>query len=359
MQIRRFLLKTLVFVIVLVTINRSLGLLFSKGWENPIYFKKREVFLNDYAAHCNTIFYGSSRTYSHIDPVMFDSLNALSALHTDSYMLGTSSVFFNELLYQIDALFKDSRAPKNLKYLFVELDDYLRLTERNLYTPRASYYITPHTIVRFLRTFYADEPNVKSILKQTTYYLSSMVVNFAQSGFGRSKLDQLINPLLEPQEDSWILRRGHFALSIDRPEHRQSGYIERYNALRADTTALQKALDLIKSLDSGINRQSSINPLVLNGYRNLISDFKSRGVHVVVVLPMRNGVDGKLKTLYDALPEGHKIDMSSVATQIPELHTMSQWFDIGHLNIHGVRFYTQSFAQEVQKLNKNLSTQIN
>lgn len=345
----RFFVKSLCFVTLLLIINRSTGLLLPTGWENTSYYMKRGDFLQNHATNCNTVFFGSSRTFSHINPILFDSLNTLNGLQTNSYMLGSSSVFFNESLEHLHGLFNtEASSLKKIQYIFFELDDLITLSSINLHTPQASYYITPKSLFPLLRRLCQEELSPLKMITQISYYVSTCIVNTLQLGYGRDKMKHY---LVMYERDKYFLdtQSGHRGLSYDLAQYRSGEYNRRHQVLMHDTMAIQQIFEQIEDAEALGDNGAFCNPDILETCIDLITEFQERGIHLVFVLPLRNQMKGSLKRLYQSLPVDHKIDMSKIASGIPELRQVAYWFDTGHLNTMGVRLYTRAFTEEVQK----------
>lgn len=342
-----FLAKTAVFIILLVIINRSTTAFLPAGWENDSYYKRRADFLKNYANTCNTLFFGSSRTFAHIDPMLYDSLNFQSGLHTNSFILASGSEFFNEMVWHIHNIFNNPSAPQKVEYLFIELDNLVTLTEVNLYTPRASYYITPKSTFTFVKRIWAERISVGDRITQTLYYLSSCLVNLTQSGYGRRKIECLIPAHPDDTPEIHEPVRGYVGLNTDLPQFRLTDLQKRHQDFMRDTTIIQRIFKSIEDADRVSSNRRILNPEVLRTCLDLITEFQARGIHVVYVLPIRSWMTSSLKSLYRALPDKHKIDMSKTASTIPQLRYAAYWFDGGHLNDKGSRLYTNAFAEEV------------
>ncbi len=346
---QRFVLKVLLFVFLVAGMNRATGLLMFNGWKNPNYYLKEDEFFKHYAADCNVLFFGSSRTFRQIDPVLFDSLNALDGQHTNSYMLASSASALNETLVHINEVLNAPRTPSHLKCLVVEVDDRVYVPKDNLYTPRASCFITWNTLTPFLTRVYAEDGPLWYKISQTGYYISSWLIDAAQLGYGSEKVRGSIEYDASHKSYEWMQRQGHTALNYDLPKYRSGSFYTRHQLLMQDTAFTQLNCMRIKNLEAGCPHPGNYNPAVLAAYTQLAAQLAKRGVETLFVLPLRGGLSPKLKCLFEALPES-KIDMASRAIKIPELHYTHYWFDRGHLNSDGVKLYTDAFARAWQEL---------
>lgn len=339
---RRVILKTSVFFFILVAFNRIFWIWLPEGWENVGYYNKQRIFFEHYAHETNTLLFGSSRTFAQLDPLLFDSLNATHGLETRSYMLASSAVFYNEMFTHMEELFEDPRAPGNLKYLIVELSNIVTLYKNNLLTPRQSYYITPRSIPNLLQQLSAEDLKPLTKIVNAGYYLASLIADLSHLGYGNAKL-QMLTHSETPSDSVWIHGKGHFSLSVRHPLHQRGVYRDRHNELMADTSVIADAFHRIDSINNTSSTQR-FNSLVYQKYLDLITRFEARGVHVVIMLPLNREIDGELMSLYNALPDDHKINLCTIASNIPQLRHVDHWFDTGHINADGVVLLTSAFS---------------
>lgn len=111
-----------------------------------------------------------------------------------------------------------------------------------------------------------------------------------------------------------------------------------------DTQFIRHAFAYIDSMHQNPIQQGMYNPRVYNTYVEFITRMEKLGVHVICIVPMRRKITAELLSLYQALPEGHKIDMSA-HPDIDLLGTARYWFDGGHLNSDGAEIYTRLLAE--------------
>jgi len=346
--------RILIYFCLIALLTRMTGLLLPDGWENLQYSTKKEQFLTDYLHDCNTLFMGSSRTYAHVDPIVFDSLNALAGVYTNSYVLANSASFFVENILQIKALFSDELNGSGIKYLILELDDQVTLELANLYKPRKTYFVTWRTLRSNLSFLWqAPIPQIAKLV-QSGYYLNSCIVTMTEFGYGTEKLRLVFERITGKKDIAWMIaRKGHRALDYRLPRYQEGTYKSRHDKLLADTTIIQKNFDVIMD---GVHEDSTsyvCNTEVLKAYLELADVLGAQGVRVTFVLPIRGYVRPDLLALFQALPDGSKINMGAVAAGIPALHYAAQWFDPGHLSQQGVQLYTPALSSEWIHLIKN------
>ena len=146
---QRFILNIILFLALAFGLN-LLGYSFlPENWECPQFIKKKMEW-DSLRTTANTFFIGSSRTFRHIDPMVFDSINATHGIHTFSFNFGISSLYVNERDVILNKLFRDPHSTDHLDYLFIELDDNVRINDDILYTPRTTWYVTPYTIGKII-----------------------------------------------------------------------------------------------------------------------------------------------------------------------------------------------------------------
>ncbi|MBK6640313.1 MAG: hypothetical protein IPG39_03330 [Bacteroidetes bacterium] len=114
----------------------------SPYYGNELYRQKFEHFTasdSDY----NTVFFGSSRTFRQINPVIFDSL--LQDYQIKSFNCGAPAVSNPEQYYLYEQFLKNP--PPGIHYAFMELKPINYISRVNLWTPRNYYWHTPEWVI--------------------------------------------------------------------------------------------------------------------------------------------------------------------------------------------------------------------
>jgi hypothetical protein len=342
----RFVIKIFIYFSTLGVLTKATTLLLPEDWENMNYVQKESEFLHDQDVQYNTLFFGSSRTYRHVDPISFDSLNALDGFSTRSYMLASSSTFLNENLLHINSLLEKGVLENPVRFLFLELDCSVKMSEQYLHTPRTSYFVEWKSFGDFLQRIWSDPMSFRSKVRQTALYFSSAVAHMTEFGHGHEKLKELLGRSKPPEETHWYARKGFSALDYRLPTFSKGNFKERHELLLSDTTALQRIYASIENQRCKTYGTEQYNISILDIYIELESTLQSKGIQIIFILPLKSYINATDIALYNALPTEFKIDMSSITADIPELRYTSYWFDPGHLNNWGAQLYTRALSRE-------------
>ena len=337
---QHFILKLILISIVVCVANYWLAGFRPDGWENIEFYSKHKTFLEQYQDGTNSLFFGSSRMLRHLDPVIFDSVNAIKGIPTNSYVLATNAAFFNEQCYLLDRFFADPASSSNLDYVFLELDDIITIYPEMLFSTQGSYYIQPDNLSRIIRQIRASKESTRRKIAQISSHVISMVRHHLYMGHGRQNLEMLSFSRSQKEHHPTLARKGYAPIDTTFPEFRMSlNWQERNALLMLDTMRIHTMFHKLDTLYSQPLPGDIHNPIVLERYLSFIRSMEERGVHVTCILPMRVSVSRELVSLYNALPERHRINMSG-HPDITTLKATKYWFDNGHLNLQGSRTYS-------------------
>lgn len=345
----RFILKVIVFGIALIVLNTWAIQIMPYGWENTEFYRNLTEFKKQHQSGTNTLFFGSSRTLRNVDPVAFDGLNALNGIHTQSYVLASSAVMHNEQFYLMREFFADKTAYQDLKYLFIELDEDIPITEESLNTVRGSYFIEVRDLFRYLRQISHLQQSWSFKLEQSYFYTSMMLRHHLYLGHGTTLLKYLGGKRDKPPISTHA-RKGYKPLSPEFPEYQRSSRLrdDREKLLR-DTLQVQRNFQRMDSLYHSALPPDLYNPVILETYITFITEMQARGVHVICLIPLRKVASPSLINLSRRLPSAHVINMT-VHPDIVRLKAAKYWFDPGHLRIEGSRIYTRLLGESFASL---------
>ncbi len=343
----RFILKFVVYISLLAGANTYALILMPPGWQNPEYFQNLREFRKHYQSGTNTLFFGSSRTQRNVDPVLFDSLNAQHNLYTRSYVLASSAILLNEQFFLIDQFLEDEKSIDEVRYLFLELDDEIAILSDFRQTARGAYYINVSNIGGMIKQILTSNVSLTIKIAQCYYYLSEMLRYRMYIGLGRERLQRYFGK--QRQRLATSANRGYRPLSTTFPEYQRAPLLrEKHELLLRDTAYIGRQFKIRETIFNE-HRTNLHNPVVLLKYEQFIAEMKLRNVYVICVLPIKRIVTPELVSLYYALPENHKINLTG-HPDIEQLNYVKYWFDPGHLNIAGARVYTRLLADEFEAL---------
>jgi hypothetical protein len=284
-----------------------------------------------------------------VDPVVFDSINALAGIHTRSYNTASSAVFFNEQCYLLDKYVLDDTLLKEVKHLIIELDDDVTILPLNIYTSRGSYYIRLSTLPVILKQIVVSNLTFGEKFSQCYYHIASLIRYSLHMGHGRQRLQGLLFgfPVRASHDESG--NNGFMPQGIHLSQYATTGWKERHELLMRDTMQIHRSCATFDSLSQHKMPSDIYNPVVLKRYLRFLTKMRERDITVIYLIPARRVISPQLVSLYNALPEGHKINM--IASQhFKTLCAARYWFDSGHLNERGATIYSRLIAYEFQAL---------
>lgn len=316
---------------------------------NPIYLHKFP-YLHAPEKEINTIFFGSSRIFRQIDPAVFDQS---FCGEMNSFNMGAGGTFGLEINYVVEHFLKDkNKIPKNLRWLVIELQTPVSITDENLHSPKSKYFVD-HKRYRIGSDFYKSTYAPDEAIKAVDNLRSSFIENILSIGLLRMQLLSLI-----PQNANQSFLGKNF-----------DGFVP----LNRDiTTDMERRQDFIKNVESYVNdfqmlyaidgRQnvasySNVSEAYVRALKELITISKERGIHVCfVVLPTGFKIDqANTLAIYEELPATNRIDVGSFQ-KFPELYDPELYFDRGHLNKRGADILSRMLAEEICNLSKSFES---
>jgi len=329
---RKFVLKILLFGLVLLFV------LFLSDRHLPYYWgndglvsKMNKVIADEY--RYDTYFVGSSRMYRHIQPSLFDSLNNGK---TRSFNLSYSGTKAPETYHFLKHFIEE--CGDNTKYIFVELSVITDLAEVNRNSLRAKYCLDFQTY----KTAFAaclQNKRYETAWNYTISYLNKVWKMDMLGSIWKFDGKTYYPKALGPQGD------GYYGLEEEMTDAgtRDSTFIKRLDNFFADTTTLTKRYETtIKEYKKNKSFRLAA-PANVAQINRLIRQAEGKDIHLIFVLQPRNP---GLLSLYNALPEAHKIDMCN-PVKYPEFYLAKYTFDVGHFNSAGAELFTRALAENV------------
>lgn len=337
----KYLKKILLLFLLAFAIVKIISVFMPYHYGNVWYSAKMNN-LNKVDKKFNTFFFGSSRFYRQVNPVLFDQ--EISDCKVKSYNLAAPATFCPQNYYLLEN-FLDSEPELNIetKFCFIELMDVDTISPKLLHQERTNY---------FLNTRYF------------TFALNSIKSNRNLSKFEKYKsIKKYLTSFIEKQ-----LNLGHFSQQLIKPNYYNEDYVG-INGFYPLETELEQTLDLnIKNnlikRNLNLNKKGLLNKC--NDYdrskktnafidqihaekiRNLIKKYGERNIKIIFVLAPRN-ISPSLIKLYDTIEHSNKINLCD-PEKYPEFYSISNSFDLGHLNINGSEIFTKALAFEFKKM---------
>jgi hypothetical protein len=341
----KFGLKIGLFCLILITIAKVTTAYLPYHWGNPWYSTKINYLNNLDSANYNTYFFGTSRIYRQINPVVFDSICNISCKETiSSFNLGAQATFSPQSYYLYEK-FLNSELNKDVKYCFLELTHISFISDFFLHREQTNYWLDLSEL-KFVINSFINNPHVslKNKKKQLKRYVLSYIENTIHWGhFG----EHIMNSNFYDTRYLGKLKNGFFPMDLDFETTNDKFVKDHYqlinNTMLNDTSILNKNFEISKSHYNNISKD--YDKAHYNRLLSLIDLSKKKGINLILLLSPRNSSKDLLK-LMQMIPEDNKIDMAIPLKENKPYYTISNSFDRGHLNSNGANLYSEGVAKK-------------
>tara|TARA_B100001059_G_scaffold132945_1_gene133039 strand:+ start:1361 stop:2275 length:915 start_codon:yes stop_codon:yes gene_type:complete len=303
---KSFCLKILIFLIVLLSIICSIKSTVPFYWGNKNLGDKIEFFLEkkyieristQKQIECNVLFFGSSRTYRHIQPILFDSITNFK-----SFNLGGNGTFFLETNYLIDNILNIMNSSDTIR-IFQQKTTPTIITDKNFHSVRSKYFLDFKRLKIALKYFLTQKD-----YKQVYRHIISYVENQICIGELKRIYDYHFTKSLPPSFNLKMMQKGYWPMGAENNfilKTKQSKEEDIPNHFYLEKNISSDSLNVITSI---------LNDDHTNKYQNIIS-YKITGDNLKKF---------KLEKKY--------------------------YYDRGHFNFKGSRIFTIKLAQHFNKL---------
>ena len=323
--------KILLFALLIFAIGIELSAFLPRNtyWGNKEYAWKINEYKKD---HYNTVWYGTSRIYRGINPLVFDSLvNQNTTTPIKSFNLATHASWASETFYLYDAFLHDTTLSNGVNLVFMEFQNILSIRPGRLGSEKSIYYQNPEHYWFMLKysihEVFRDPKKILTSAYSISVYSLSTFLNFTNIKKINTKRDTA-----PPEDVEDINSRGYLGFK----ELKESNVTEEN---------IQSFTDNIRQYLYVNNRE--YNMAYYEKIMDLIEKSNRRGIKLIFVLPPVRLTEGMM-AVYNALPEESKVDVCDPA-KYPELYNKDNWIDPVHLNVNGSSYLTENVVNEVLK----------
>jgi len=340
---RQYLTNLLLIVCMVLTVNGLGNYLFpNTQGDAAIERKKSEAFQN--AGEHDPIFMGSSRTFRHIDPLLFDSLLEQSHGGKTSYNLGVPATFVPEMLFCYEQIM--SGLENGPSTIIMELQEINLLALKNLSSLKGTYWITNEYLLFSIKALWqSQKPMVQKVVGSGIF-----VAGWSVNHFGFNYLT-VAKPEKDGRESLEV--NGFVCLQESMADKQNARDLwKRRNDYLKDTLQLEVRADRQRKVQAALleGKQPHVNSTLLKKINDLIRLSADKGIDLIFILPPRLPNYKTVLPLGQAIPEGHFVDLSS-PDRHPELWMAEQSFDVAHMNCNGASFYTKALIKELSSSN--------
>ena len=170
---KKFYFKILIYVFLLSTTLYIIKSTVPFHWGNPELGHKIEYFLEkkyikrisqQIEIEANVLFFGSSRTYRHIDPMLFDEVTGLN-----SFNLGGNATFYLETDYLIENILNNIKIRDTLRIFQQEIYP-IDITDKNFHSLRSKYFFDYRRLKIAIIYFYNKKDFVQLYRHIVSYF---------------------------------------------------------------------------------------------------------------------------------------------------------------------------------------------
>ncbi|MGL4499258.1 MAG: hypothetical protein ACRCU2_09395 [Planktothrix sp.] len=306
----------------------------------PVISSKLKHFA-EYKDEYSVIFIGSSRTYRHIMPDLFDSVVAREGYQIKSFNLGIQSLSLTEAHFYLNKVLDMS--PNNLKWVFIEYLDGLVVRSENFSTSREIYWHTWDQSWFVINIILKSDYNLPLKFKAIYSHLIPLMYHLTNTGLGSNFIQQLFlgdyqEKVIDKVNPTGPLRDGF--LSLEEEAKTDESYQIRHQDYLNNLDSYEAQVDSLKRQTVPL---SPSQPHVLQVLGEMIEKIKEKGAEpIFLIAPGLN----KQANLMQAYAEGSvpELFVFNDPSEFPNLYEANKRFDIGHLNEEGAIQYTNLLA---------------
>lgn len=337
-------LKRLIFFFSFLLLILVLKKVFTPYYLGNVYFKpKLEYFNKNYKTqNYNTVFFGSSRIYRHVNTEVLDSL--MSSQSINSFNFATVATFSPESYFLYEN-FIDNQSDKKLDYAFLELQALNEIDGDNLTTTKGNYWNTIGYLNFAINYVSNSDKSQGEKLDLTSRYVKSHLYSYFDVKIFKHYWMDTKNTVRRMGE------HGFYSLDDDLQETPNNDVLkQRKTTFIADTKTLDERRNSVLDIYENSNKKV-VNDYHLSYLKSLIKKSKEKGIDLIYVLPPRLTAEEyeELVPISNLLPKTNVINLSHPETY-NELYTLENSYDVGHLNANGARIMTSYLAEEFKDI---------
>jgi len=360
---RSFIFKILVLVLIVFAVNKLIRSTVPFYWHNDLMEAKIKA-LDKKKNKVNTLFLGSSKTRSAIDPKLFDKqVRESSNIPSKSFNLGVYGSNSGELFWFINHLLDQDF--KNLQYIFLELRP-TNLSAKgesdgvNLHTNRTKYWLNFQSFIYSIKNVIGiSDKHLDFFTKVRMFqnYCISFIENQFNIGMMQSFLNHKLSPTKKNQKKMLLGENldGFQTLDYSATHGDNNLNTRRSTFLKKSKAILKKKIEFsIATFENEKGIFNQYNKNHLNKLLELIKKCEAKGIRLIYLIPplmASKNYYQEAKSLYNVLPRGNKIELCN-ASKYPKLHSVENLWDKGHLNHKGAKLYTKLLASKFAELEK-------
>ena len=321
-MMKKFLLKLIGFSLLLLVIGIVLWFFKGDSISNNAFISKKIESLEK-KPEVNMVFIGSSKINNQVNPEVIDHV----VPGVRSYNLGANASFNLENFKIIDELLKKRNIP--IKYLVLELQDKIELTQKNLSTEASFSLLSPNNL-KFVVEYQLHNRNYKQLF----FALYSTILNVLH--FKNEVAEYKDNRFLP-----YIEKNGFIPLDAD------LGTKQRNDDLLKNPSVIEVRKQFFLNDD----RFYAINTVFIEKIIEMEALCKSKNIQLILLLPAPAEPDAKILLQYTNIRDIPVISFLD-PVENPEFYLLENRWDYGHLNEKGANLLSEKIGLKLTEILK-------
>ena len=285
----------------------------------------------------NTVLFGSSRIYRHINPAVLDT--SLAERGVRSFNFATPSTMNPESYYLFEK-FLEGLEKNQVRYAILEANVLID-PARNAATTKGSYWNTWSNLNYSLQYLWASGRPKAEVLSSAGNYLRSFLYSFLDFS--------LLNPQRRAREHAPIIQyhqNGYFALEDEIAFLDQgNSLLQRRAKFQADTSRLVERISPAQDYEVYSQQSATYNHVHFARLQHLLQLAETKGIHLFFLLPPRLKAEAyqELVPLLHQFPSEHVLSLYAYPAY-QDFYSARYSFDIGHFNKEGADIFSRRVA---------------
>lgn len=339
---RKLVLRLLLFALLYVVAGHVVKSMMPYYWGNPWWRAKMKI-LDHMGQKPSVYFIGSSRTYRHIIPTVFDSILASSGTNLRSFNLGAPATFSPQTYYLLEHAIAQKDIP-NGSTVFLEYKNIQAIEAGIESTARSTYWVNWKELAYVAK----DHIHCRSRCDSNSFfwpYLRAYLKNMFHIGQFKGLIGEYES---QYEELDRINSAGFLSLSKESTQYPPRGvqFKPRIDEFLSDTLVadrrksgglMMRSSTIVSPCSALLSRLTELNDLC-----------QTHNIDLIHLLPPTVMARSEWAT-FQALPANQRLDMGDPRAY-PEFYHVVNLFDKGHLNEQGAILYTHGLAKEYVRL---------
>lgn len=301
-------------------------------------FTEKMAYFQKHQANYNTVFFGSSRIYRHLNSVLLDDILKENDLR--SYNFAYAGIFNPEAYYLYEN-FIEQTEENQIKYALLEIQS-LRLSAKNATTTKGSYWNTV-PMLKYSIECKMDNQSIWALKNSISVYIKSFI-------YGLFDIKVLKNALNRKSLENPKGINGFYPLDQEIKGAEKNKYSKRWTDFHSDTTQVQPKIASAVNQAFYLKGHKKVNRGHYKKLKELLLTSKNKGIHLFFIIPPRLNKESyeELVPILNLLPQENTLSVYEYE-KFKDLYLTENSFDSGHLNSEGANIFTNYVSQLIKE----------